>query len=247
MILITMAGLSSRFFKAGYAVPKYQLQICGQTVFAHSILSFKRYFHSEKFVFVIRSLYDTEAFVVAEANKLGIADFEIKTLDAETRGQAETAFLALKDYDGDFPVTIFNIDTFRFDYIQPEFIDGCDGYLEVFKAEGEHWSFVLPGENNSVLKTTEKDRISDLCSDGLYYFKSKLMFENLFSDALLKEQTVRGEYYVAPLYNQLISAGGTVMYDTIESSQIALCGTPEEYELLRKVLLTAAGGEGDKS
>jgi dTDP-glucose pyrophosphorylase len=242
-----MAGLSSRFFKVGYTVPKYQLQICGQTVFAHSVLSFKQYFQSEKFVFVIRDVFDTEAFVVAEANKLGIADFEIKILDAETRGQAETASLALKDYEGDFSVTIFNIDTFRFDYVKPAFVDDCDGYLEVFKAEGEHWSFVLPGDNYSVLKTTEKERISDLCSDGLYYFKSKLVFEKLFGEAVLNEQTVRGEYYVAPLYNQLISAGGVVMYDTIESNQIALCGTPEEYELLKEEMLAVEHGTGDKS
>ncbi|HGG7172902.1 TPA: capsular biosynthesis protein, partial [Escherichia coli] len=33
MFVITMAGLSSRFFNAGYTVPKYQLPLHGQTVF----------------------------------------------------------------------------------------------------------------------------------------------------------------------------------------------------------------------
>lgn len=234
MILITMAGMSSRFFKAGYTVPKYQLQLGDKSVFAHSILSFERYFETEQFVFVIRDIYDTYAFVSTEAKKLGIVNFEIKVLDDETRGQAETAYLALKDYPQDFPVTVFNIDTFRFDYQKPDFIEDCDGYLEVFQADGEHWSFVLPGENKTVLKTTEKDRISDLCSDGLYYFKSKLAFEKLFTDAVSADETVRGEYYIAPLYNNLIATGGTVMYETILSSQIALCGTPDEYEFLEQ-------------
>lgn len=33
MFIIPMAGLSSRFFKAGYTKPKYQLDLNGETVF----------------------------------------------------------------------------------------------------------------------------------------------------------------------------------------------------------------------
>lgn len=232
MFLITMAGLSSRFFKAGYVRPKYQLDLDCMSVFAHSVLSFKSYFESDVFVFVVRDVYDTPSFVESEAKRLGIADFKIIVLQDETRGQAETAFLALSEFAGDFPVYIFNIDTFRYDYRKPEFVDGCDGYLEVFRAEGEHWSFVQPSGSEDVVKTAEKTRISDLCSDGLYYFKQKTVFESLFSDALSRGDTVKGEYYVAPLYNQLIGRGGKVKYEVIDLDQIDFCGTPEEYELL---------------
>ena len=40
MIVIPMAGLSSRFTKAGYTKPKYMLPLAGKSVFAHSIESF---------------------------------------------------------------------------------------------------------------------------------------------------------------------------------------------------------------
>ncbi|MDD2056365.1 glycosyltransferase family 2 protein [Pseudomonas putida] len=227
-----MAGLSSRFFKAGYLQPKYKLELNGTSVFSHSVLSFKHYFSTEPFVFVVRDVHDTPTFVENEARKLGIADFKIIILNEETRGQAETAYLALKNYNDDFPIYIFNIDTFRHAYKKPNFIDQCDGYLEVFRAEGNHWSFVLPNGQNDVIRTTEKDRISDLCSDGLYYFKQKSVFEALFLDALKHERTVRGEYYIAPLYNELIERGATVKFDIIELDQIDFCGTPEEYQLL---------------
>ena len=36
-----MAGLSSRFFKAGYTAPKYMLDLKGQTFFAHALRSFE--------------------------------------------------------------------------------------------------------------------------------------------------------------------------------------------------------------
>lgn len=227
-----MAGLSSRFFKCGYTLPKYQLELNGLSVFSHSILSFKKYFDSETFVFVVRDVYDTPDFVKAEAKKLGISNFNIITLEKETRGQAETAYLATKQFPGDFPIYIFNIDTFRHNYTKPKFITECDGYLEVFRAEGEHWSFVLPNGPEEVVKTAEKERISDLCSDGLYYFKQKTVFESLFLDALENEKTVRGEYYIAPLYNKLISRHAIVKYEIIDLNQIDFCGTPEEYQQL---------------
>lgn len=232
MFLITMAGLSSRFFKVGYTLPKYQLELDGVSVFSHSILSFKKYFDSDTFVFVVRDVYGTPSFVEEEARKLGILDFRVVVLNGETRGQAETAYLALQEFPGDFPIFIFNIDTFRFDYKKPDFVGRCDGYLEVFKAEGEHWSFVQSSGSEDVVKTTEKDRISDLCSDGLYYFKQKTVFESLFVDAVSRNETVKGEYYVAPLYNRLIGRGGKVKYEVIELDQIDFCGTPEEYESL---------------
>ena len=69
MFVIPMAGLSSRFFKAGYEVPKYQLDLCGKTVFARSLESFKAYFESDLFVIILRDVYDTKAFVEKEIQK----------------------------------------------------------------------------------------------------------------------------------------------------------------------------------
>jgi dTDP-glucose pyrophosphorylase len=227
-----MAGLSSRFFQAGYSIPKYQLRLGDQTVFYHSVRSFANYFDKEKFVFVVRDIYDTSNFVKTEVKKLEIKDFDIVVLGHETRGQAETAYLGLEQYKEDFPVYIFNIDTIRHNYIKPHFIDKCDGYLEVFRAEGEHWSFVLPNGKENVLKTTEKERISDLCSDGLYYFKSKNLFKKIFLEAVEMSNIVRGEYYIAPLYNTLIAQGASIKYQIIEFSQIDFCGTPQEYKSL---------------
>jgi dTDP-glucose pyrophosphorylase len=234
MIIITMAGASSRFFKAGYNIPKYQLELEGKSVFKHSIESFSKYFKTDKFVFVIRDIYDTQKFIEREIQELQISEYQILTIENETRGQAETAYIATSQFEGDFPIYIFNIDTFRHDYVKPDFIEECDGYLEVFRAEGEHWSFILADSDGNVIRTTEKDRISDLCSDGLYYFKSKKEFELIFEDALKHDKTVKGELYIAPLYNELISLGKTIKYAEISTDQIEFCGTPQEYEALLK-------------
>ncbi|TOH10549.1 capsular biosynthesis protein, partial [Vibrio parahaemolyticus] len=44
MIVIPMAGMSSRFFKAGYKLPKYMLEAHGKSLFEHSLRSFESYF-----------------------------------------------------------------------------------------------------------------------------------------------------------------------------------------------------------
>jgi len=230
-----MAGKSSRFYKAGYKVPKYALKIEGMTVFELALNSFKNYFDDDYFVFVVRRDSFSVNFVQKHVCRLGIVKYDIVELEHDTKGQAETAYYAINNVPGDYPVLIFNIDTFRYNYIKPEFISLCDGYLEVFKGVGDHWSFIVPESDQKVLRTTEKQRVSDLCSDGLYYFKSKKMFCECYEDALKENDTVKGEFYIAPLYNRVINKGGVVMYDLIDLKDVDFCGTPEEYSnLLRK-------------
>ena len=237
MIVIPMLGLSSRFFSAGYERPKYQLDLHGQSVFARSVSSFARYFASDRFVFLVRSDHDGPAFVRDELHRLGIADCAIKVFDRDTGGQAETVYLGVQDEAADEPLFVFNIDTFRPGYRKPAFIGSCDGYLEVFEAPGEHWSFIEPGPDGRVLRTTEKERISGLCSDGLYHFRSRTLFDQAFQEARDHDLRVKGEFYVAPLYNLLIQRGADIRYQQVERSQVILCGTPEDY---RELLLAPA-------
>ena len=234
MIVIPMAGLSSRFFKAGFDVPKYQLKLPNQqTVFEWAVSSFEHYFDSELFVFIVRDVYDTPAFAKTCIEKLGIQHYEIVVLNQETCGQAETVALGLKqlkNLNSDDDCYIFNIDSKRHQFIKPSIASQVDGYLEVFKGEGEHWSFIELNEYNQVIRTTEKVRISNLCSDGLYFFNKISTFLMLVENALSEQDFVKGELYIAPLYNRLIQKGDKVGYDLIEQNQISFCGTPDEYQ-----------------
>ncbi|TKD61471.1 capsular biosynthesis protein [Cobetia marina] len=234
MILIPMVGASSRFFKAGYTLPKYQLPLWGKNVFHYVMLSFEKKFDKEKFVFVIRDSYDAENFIRNEIEALSIKDYKIIVLDELTSGQAETVYKALLDIEADDSLTIFNIDTIRYDFVYPDFIDSCNGYLEVFKGEGEHWSFVKTVNDNSldVIQTAEKNRISDLCSNGLYYFDSIDAYKYYFKEMLSNSDQVNGELYVAPMYNYAIRNNAKIKRFLVSKNEIDFCGTPDEYEFL---------------
>ena len=245
MIVLPMAGLSSRFFKAGYTQPKYMLDLHGQTVFAHALGSFRAYFGQERILIICRADYDTPEFVRAECVKAGLseADLDLVVLDHETAGQAETVALGLEraEADPEAPLTIFNIDTFRPGFTHPKAFDlgAIDGYVEVFQGPGEHWSFVRPDTSNPeafrAAEVAEKVRISDLCSTGLYYFRDVALFQTLYAPIAAKDPATLqgGERYIAPLYNDAIGQGADIRYALIGADEVLFCGTPDEYDALR--------------
>ena len=111
MFIIPMAGLSSRFFKAGFSVPKYQLTLGSETVFSWSVKSFKNYFESDKFIFIYRDIFDTHNFILSEISSLKIKNFEIICLDDTTKGQADTVYQGLLRINSNEELFIFNIDS----------------------------------------------------------------------------------------------------------------------------------------
>ncbi len=237
IIIFPMAGLSSRFTKAGYDKPKYMLDLQGNSVFFHAVNSFKKYFKDFKFLFIYRDIKDTRKFIKEECEKLGVTSYESIKLEQETLGQAHTVRLGLErsKFDNNESILIFNIDTFRPNFSLPTSLDfsQIDGYLEVFEADGEQWSFVLVDENNNVIKTTEKERISSLCSSGLYYFKRVKDFKEIFDKMKEQNDFSKGELYIAPMYNYLIKKGLLVKYYKISLDEIIFCGTPNEYENIK--------------
>ena len=144
MIVFPMAGLSSRFTKAGYDRPKWMLPLAGRPLLDWSLLGFSEMFESETFLLIHLDRPGVAEFVRARAEAIGIRNLRMVALPEPTRGQAETVWLGLErlcvpDVE---PVTIFNIDTIR-PGVRKAAFDGYDGWLECFVGAGDHWSFAL--------------------------------------------------------------------------------------------------------
>ncbi len=240
LIVIPMVGLSSRFTKAGYKVPKYMLPLGGRSVFNHAVSSFSAYFAEVPFLFIVRDVNGTADFVRQECELLGIRQARVVVLSEMTRGQAETVMegLSRSGCPLDAPITIFNIDTFRPGFRYPENFEvgAVDGYLEVFEGSGANWSFVRPDRDRpfGVLETAEKREISNLCCTGLYHFRTADLFAKAYAvqTGLSADRLQGGELYVAPLYNELIREGCDIRYSLIAREHVIFCGIPAEYEAL---------------
>lgn len=236
-----MAGNSSRFTNAGYKEPKFFLPLDGKPLFDWSVLSFKSYFESEEFLFIARDSEQTKEFLINRISILGIKRFQLIYLKEPTRGQAETVYLGVKKYlasntlnksQKEQALIIFNIDTIR-PHIEFPCTWKTHGWIEVFKAPGDNWSFVLPQVQNPkwVARCAEKVRISDLCCTGLYGFSSVEQYFSAYENELQNPSSF--ELFVAPLYNHLIAKGVSISWYAINSSDVFLSGVPVEYEHLK--------------
>lgn len=234
-IVITMGGLGSRFREAGYNMPKYMIEAKGKTLFEWSLMSLRGY-ESEisQYIFVVMQdrKISVENFIKEKCVQMGIANYRIVLLDTLTDGQATTVMMAEPYWNPEHALLIYNIDT----YVEAGQLNSMqlrgDGFIPCFYAEGDQWSFVRLDEEGRAVEIREKERISDHCTLGAYYFKTCRLYAVLYRDYYEGNQhLVRGEKYVAPLYNALLSRGGEIYICDIPSEKVHVLGTPEDLQL----------------
>lgn len=231
-IVITMGGLGSRFRACGYRQPKYMIEAKGKTLFEWALISldgFKEQACRYTFIALKDEQTDVEKFIREKCTLLGISSYQIIVLDQLTDGQATTALLAARYWKAENALLIYNIDT----YVQPGAMNSAqlkgDGFIPCFQASGTHWSFVRLNDQGEVAEIKEKERISDHCTLGAYYFKTCKLYEELYRQFYTRPQALK-EKYVAPLYDYLLQKGGKIYITDIPSSQVHVLGTPEELE-----------------
>lgn len=229
-IIITMAGIGSRFKKAGYHIPKYMIVAKGKTLFQWSMDSLVDYnSYVTKYVFVVRKEDNSSNFIKQQCLNYGIKNIKIIEIDYLTDGQASTAMLAVPYCDNNDAIMIYNIDT----YIEPfemryNDISG-EGFIPCFHAKGNHWSFARLDEKGNVIEVREKDRISDNCTLGAYYFSSAKLYKELYEEYYSDNSNLeKNEKYIAPLYNLMIIKGMKVNISIVDQNKVHVLGTPEE-------------------
>lgn len=229
-IVITMGGMGSRFFKAGYTLPKYMIEVKNKTLFEWSMISLRNFkTDSNKFIFIVKKEDAAVEFITDKCKGLGIYKPNIIEIDALTDGQATTAILAKEYWNTDEALIIFNIDThINPNALSPEDIQG-DGWIPTFNGEGDSWSFVKINEFGDGTEVREKQRISDYATIGLYAFSSALLYEKLYIQYYSNQNNIeKGEKYIAPIYNQMIKNGGRVRIKQLHKEDVQVIGTPEE-------------------
>jgi len=224
-VLLTMAGLGSRFKNAGFQEEKYAISFRDHTLLEWSLASLLA-FREHPLILITRRFEGIEEELHEKAATLGFQNREVIVIEEVTRGQAETATLAAPFFaKEDDSILIFNTDT----YIDPKTLKPSDirgaGWIPTFNAPGDKWSFVDADESGRARRTTEKVRISDDCSVGVYYFDSFRGFQDL-----VKNANSETELYVAPLYNDWIGHGKSVYLHRLPEEAVTVLGTPEDLD-----------------
>lgn len=226
--VIAMAGEGKRFIDYGFNEPKFKLIAKGRPLFDWALSSLRCFYKKAIFIFV--SMKGFNDFISQRCKILGINSFKVLTLDVRTDGEATTVMKGIQSLDQTKPLLIYNIDThIKLDILHTTDIkQDYDGWLLLFPAPGRHWSFAKLDKEGRVIGVSEKNRISQFASTGLYYFRSISLFKNAYFSIsnIIKEEYQ--EIYVAPLYNALIKNKKYIGSKIINFEDVIPLGTPSE-------------------
>ena len=226
IVLIPMAGKGKRFADAGYTLPKPLIEVSNKPMIQIAVenLNIKG-----GYIFVVlKEQY--ERFHLNYMLNLIVKDCIIIQTNGITEGAACTTLLAKELIYVNEPLIIANCDQW-IDWSSEHFLDfvtrkNCDGAILTFNSISPRHSYVQIDKSGYVTKTVEKIPVSNHACVGIYYWKSAMEYVNCAENMIQNNIRSNNEFYVAPVYNELIATGGKVLpYPVAEFRGM---GTPEE-------------------
>lgn len=240
-IVIPMAGLGSRFSKAGYEKPKPFIDVAGKPMIVRVLENLT--YPEARYILIARKEHiKKEQELVKQIEQEFNAIFI--PIDKLTEGTACTVLYSRKYINNDEPLLIANSDQIV-DINIGDFIDDCkerqlDGSILTFidKYSDPKWSFAKLDENNFVTEVKEKVVISEFATVGIYLYSKGSNFVDATIDMIIENDRVNNEFYTCPTYNYVIAEGKKIGIFNIDFKQMHGIGTPEDLTIyLKKINL----------
>jgi NDP-sugar pyrophosphorylase family protein len=246
-IVVPMAGRGSRFADAGYDRPKPLIDVAGRTMIDRVVENL-RPSRPHRFVFLVLAEHAAQHDVARHLDEIAPACAVVE-VSSVTEGAACTVLLAEPEVADDEPLLIANSDQWIKGGIGP-FLDAWDekrddGFIMTMRADDPKWSFIRFGPAGEVVEVVEKVVVSEEATVGVYAFVRASEFFDGARAMIEADERVNGEFYVAPVYNQLIRAGRTIGFHNVGSERDGMhgLGTPADLEeFMRSVLATGEAG-----
>lgn len=211
-IVVPMAGAGSRFASKGYIDPKPLIKV-NDIPMIQLVIENLRPRVPHRFIFICQQAH-LAAYDLQRQLELWAPGAEVITVDGLTEGAACTVLAARDLIDSNSPLMIANSDQYV-DVDINKYLDSIqdrnlDGLIMTMKASDPKWSFVGLDQQGMVTEVVEKVAISDEATVGIYNFRSGHEFVEAATDMIARNLRVNNEFYVAPVYNQLIKQGNRI-------------------------------------
>jgi NDP-sugar pyrophosphorylase family protein len=233
-IVVPIAGRGSRFSQAGYELPKPLIEVHGQPMI-QTVVRNVRPHAPHRFVFLALRAHLVQ-FPLQQTLQRVAPGCTIVPVDAVTEGAACTVLLARDLIDTPDPLMLVNSDQWV-DVAIDEFLGelprtGADGVIMTMTADDPKWSFVGLDSRGHVTRVVEKTVISNEATVGIYTFRRGLDFVRAADRMVSKNLRVNGEFYVAPVYNELIADGAQIVVYNVgrEGAGMYGLGVPSDLE-----------------
>jgi len=229
-----MAGEGSRFLKEGWTTPKPLIELNGQPLFKHAISSVTDKDIQMKYSFIVRQEH-IDKHQIDKGIKSFLPEANLFSVVKTTRGAVETCLIAESTIADDDAVIIMDCDL---EFRSKKFIEiiklilykpieeATGGALVSFESNEPRYSYAAIGEDGFVIRTAEKEVISNHALCGAYFFASGRRFKQIAHLLLAEPVFAKPEYYVSLLFNYLLKDGEKVWLAPME--EYYSYGTPEE-------------------
>lgn len=233
-IVIPMAGRGSRFSAAGYSTPKPAIPIHGMPM-VELVVGSVRPAQPHRLTFLVLKEHVERYGLEAMLRRIE-PESVIVSIDTVTEGAACTVLLARSLIDTDEPLMLANSDQFvdvDIDaYLSALDHEQADGLIMTMEADDPKWSFVGFDDRGRVNRVVEKEVISSEATVGIYNFRRGRDFVRAAESMIRKNRRVNGEFYVAPVYNEMIEWGAAIATYNVGPvlSRMWGLGTPADLE-----------------
>jgi dTDP-glucose pyrophosphorylase len=224
-IVVPMAGAGSRFAQAGFSDPKPLITIHGVPMI-RVVAENLRPTREHRFIFVAQRRHVDE-YGLDELLPRWSAGAIVVPIEKLTDGAARTVLQVREIIDSADPLMIANSDQYV-DANMDEYLNseaaGSAGQIMTMTADDPKWSFVRLTEDGSVTEVVEKVVVSNQATVGIYNFSKGADFVWAADSMIRGGKMSNGEYYVAPVYNELIERGDLVTASSIGSVEDGMYG-----------------------
>jgi len=236
-IIMPMAGEGSRFTKAGWQTPKPLIEVRGVPLFQRAISSVAINGAVMKYSFIVRQEHIDNQYIDSRIKQI-LPSANVFSVAKTTRGAVETCLVAEEAIDDHDAVVVMDCDLeFRskrynelvLASLKSSCADSIGGALVSFDSDNPRYSYALVDEEDRVLRTAEKEPISNHALCGAYFFGCGKDFKRVAHQLLIDGTHGKAEFYVSLLYNYLLSEGKVVRLAKME--EYYSYGTPEELAL----------------
>ena len=234
-IVVPMAGRGSRFSEAGFVDPKPLIPV-GRSPMIKVVIDNLTPTRPHRFVFICQADH-VQAYGLRDRLSGWAPGCAIVELHGVTEGAACTV-LAARDHIGEGPLMIANSDQFV-DVPIDAYLDAGDGahdgLIMTMTADDPKWSFVGLDDDGLVTRVVEKEVISHEATVGIYNFARGRDFVGGAQAMIAADNRVNGEFYVAPVYNEMIAAGARIAIMNVGAVGAGMygLGTPADLDLFR--------------
>lgn len=232
-IVVPMAGRGSRFAQAGYSLPKPLIEIYGQPMIAYVTRNIRPNVE-HRFIYICQQEH-VERYDLRNMLERIAPGCVLITVDHITEGAACTVLLAETYINNQDGLMIANSDQYV-DIDINEYLAalaGYDGLIMTMPASHPKWSYIAYDQAGIVTMVREKEVISNMATVGIYNYKHGSEFVKFAHQMIAKNIRVNQEFYVAPVYNEMIASGKKIIFHDIGNNMYGL-GTPEDLEYFLK-------------